>query len=66
MGRKIDFKVNFEPNAVLNAANLGRPLIETGGAAARIIDQLAERLAGPGPKTAQPRTVKSLLSRFRK
>lgn len=67
LGRKVDFRINFEPNAVLNAANLGRPLIETGGPAARVIDQLAERLAGPGPKAAPAaRTMKSLLSRFRK
>ncbi len=66
LGRKIDFKIAFEANAVLNAANLGRPLIETGGPAARVIDQLAERLAGPGPKAPPQRTVKSLLARFRK
>jgi pilus assembly protein CpaE len=66
LGRKIDFKIAFEANAVLNAANLGRPLVETGGPAARVIDQLAERLAGPGPKAPQQRTVKSLLARFRK
>ncbi len=67
LGRKVDFKINFEANAVLNAANLGRPLIETGGPAARVIDQLAERLAGPGPKAApqQPR-MKSLLARFKR
>lgn len=67
LGRKVDYKINFEPNALLNAANLGRPLIETGGPAARVIDQLAERLAGPGPKAAAPtRSIKSLLARFRK
>lgn len=67
MGRKIDFKINFEPNTVLNAANLGRPLIESGGPAARVIDQLAERLAGPGPKSATPSPrFKSLLARLRK
>lgn len=67
LGRKVDYKINFEPNTLLNAANLGRPLIETGGPAARVIDHLAERLAGPGPKAAAPaRSVKSLLARFRK
>jgi len=67
LGRKVDYKINFEPNALLNAANLGRPLIETGGPAARVIDQLAERLAGPGPKAAAPtHSIKSLLARFRK
>jgi pilus assembly protein CpaE len=67
LGRKVDFRINFEPNVVMNAANLGRPLVETGGPAARVIDQLAERIAGPGPKTvAQSRNLKSLLARFRK
>ncbi|MEN3976062.1 AAA family ATPase [Emcibacter sp. SYSU 3D8] len=67
LGRKVDYRINFEPNALLNAANLGRPLIESGGPAARVIEQLAERLAGPGPKTQQPAPLmKSLLARFRK
>ncbi|MEN3952831.1 cellulose synthase operon protein YhjQ/BcsQ [Iodidimonas sp. SYSU 1G8] len=65
IGRKIDFKIGFEPNAVLQAANLGQPLIETRSATARSIEQVAERLAGPAPKTVAPRR-KSLFARLRK
>jgi pilus assembly protein CpaE len=65
VGRKIDLKIGFETNAVLQAANLGQPLVETRCAMSRSIESLAERLAGPTPKTSAPRK-KSLLSRLRK
>jgi pilus assembly protein CpaE len=65
VGRKIDFKIGFEANAVLQAANLGQPLVETRCAMSKSVEGLAERLAGPTPKTSAPRK-KSLFARLRK
>jgi pilus assembly protein CpaE len=62
VGRKVDVRIGFEANAVLQAANLGQPLIETRCATSRAIEQLGERIAGPGAKPPSAARRKSLLS----
>ena len=46
VGRKIDLKVAFEPNAVVRAANLGEPLAASRSSTAKAVEELAELLTG--------------------
>ena len=59
VGQKIDYQIAFEPNAVMRAANLGQPLSEARCEAAKVLEKLAEQIAGTSPATHQKK--KSLL-----
>ena len=51
VGQPVDFQIAFEPNTIMRAANLGQPLAEVRSEAAKVIEQLAEKIAGPSPST---------------
>ncbi len=51
VGQSVDFQIAFEPNTIMRAANLGQPLAEVRSDAAKVIEQLAEKIAGPSPAT---------------
>ncbi|MFN3231537.1 MAG: CpaE family protein [Alphaproteobacteria bacterium] len=63
VARKVDYSIAFEPNTIMRAANLGQPLSETRSDASKVVEKLAERIAGPGPSSQNKRKsfLKSIL-----